>query len=172
MAVGARPQTGFTLIELMMAVAIVGILSAIALGQWRDYTRRARMAEVVLATSNCKSRVSESYLSLAEPPRRAGIWGCEPPATSRYVTAVETSVDGAIRVTIGNLDATVNGLHMHLVPVRGDGATALSSTQDLGSAVPQWVCGSDAKTVRNALPPECRADSSAYASASFENGTP
>ena len=59
---GARRTAGFTLIELMIAVAIVGILAAIALGQYRDYTRRARMSEALTSLSTCKTRVGESYV--------------------------------------------------------------------------------------------------------------
>jgi type IV pilus assembly protein PilA len=168
MAVARAPaQTGFTLIELMITVAIVGILASIALGQWRDYTRRARMSEVVLALGNCKTRVSESYLSLPTPPASAGAWGCDN-ASTQYVGAVQTSLDGVVRVTIANLDPALNGLHVHLVPVRNDGATAMTVGSDLGNAVAAWVCGSDAQTVRHALPANCRTDTTPYASADFE----
>ena len=82
-----RPQAGFTLIELMITVAIIGILASIALTQYRDYTRRAKMSEVILATTGCKTRISESYLSLGSAPSSGGAWGCEPPATTRYAAA-------------------------------------------------------------------------------------
>jgi type IV pilus assembly protein PilA len=163
-----RPQAGFTLIELMIAVAIIGILASIALTQYRDYTRRARMSEVILATSGCKTRVSEGYLSLQSPPATGGAWGCDPPATSRYAAALQTSVDGAIRITVDNLDPGLNGMHVFLVPVKQDGATPLQVATSLGDAVPRWVCGSDEPRVRNALPAECRVDTTPYASATFE----
>lgn len=167
MAVAARRrQAGFTLIELMVTVAVVGILAGIALGQYRDYTRRAKMSEVVMAVTNCKTRVSESFLSLPSPPASGGAWGCDATASSHYASAMHTSIDGAIRVTIANLDPSVNGLHMHLVPARVDG-TALTAA-DVGNAVQQWLCGSDSDLVRRALPANCRLDTSAHAASTFE----
>jgi type IV pilus assembly protein PilA len=162
-----RPQAGFTLIELMIAVAIIGILAAIALGQYRDYTRRARMSEVILATAHCKTRIAESYLSLPSPPASAAAWGCEAPGTTRYVSAIQTSVDGAIRVTIDHLDPVVNGQHLFLVPARSDGSP-LSVATDLGNAVPRWLCGSDSSFVRKALPSTCRDDATPYASGDYD----
>ena len=54
-----RVQQGFTLIELMIVVAIIGILAAIALPAYQDYTIRAKVSEVVLAASNPKTNVAE-----------------------------------------------------------------------------------------------------------------
>jgi type IV pilus assembly protein PilA len=163
-----RAARGFTLIELMIAVAVIGILASISLGQYRDYTRRARMSEVILATTHCKARVTESYLSMPTPPTAGAAWGCEPPGTTRYVSAIETSADGHIRVTIANMDTLVNGKHVHLVPVQADGATPMAAGTDLGNAVRRWACGSDVIEVRNILPGECRADTTPYAAATFE----
>ena len=168
MAVKRSPsQSGFTLIELMITVAIVGILAAIALGQYRDYVRRAKLSEVIIATNTCKVTVSESYLSASAAPA-AGRWGCESLAASTtYVGAIKTSANGVARVTIDNLDPVMNGQFVHLVPVKLDGVTAITPA-DLGQGVPMWICGSDSQLVRNALPGSCRADTSRYAAADFE----
>lgn len=164
---GSR-EAGFTLIELMIACAVVAILAGIAIGQYRDYTRRAKLSEVILATSNCRTQISENYMTMSSAPG-AGGWGCEAVAPSTgFVSAIRTSVDGAIRVSIDHLDPVVNGHHVHLVPVHIDGSTPLSSASDLGRAVPHWLCGSDVQVVRNALPSNCRADTSAYSGADFE----
>lgn len=162
-----RRQRGFTLIELMITVAIIGILASLAVVQYRDYTRRAKMSEVVLAATGCKTRVSESYLSLSSPPASGSGWGCDPAGTTAHVGAVQTSVDGVIRVVIANVDPAVNGLHMHFVPARLD-RTGMTAADDLGNAVSQWLCGSDHPQVRSALPSECRFDTSPYAAGDFE----
>ena len=67
-------QKGFTLIELMIVVAIIGILAAVALPAYQDYTVKARMSEVVLAASACRTNVSEVYQGASTLPT-AGNWG-------------------------------------------------------------------------------------------------
>ena len=58
-------QKGFTLIELMIVVAIIGILAAVALPAYQDYTNRAKAAEVVLAAGSARTCVTESYQSIS-----------------------------------------------------------------------------------------------------------
>jgi type IV pilus assembly protein PilA len=161
-----RKQAGFTLIELIVSVAIVAVLGSIALAQTRDYTRRARISELVMAVGKCKNRVAEGYLTMESVPE-AGTWGCESSTPlSAFSGAMQTSSDGAIRIAINNLDGLVNGQYVYLVPVRGDGQTPMSTTVDLGRPVRQWACGSDWLPVRNALPSNCRADTTAIAASS------
>jgi type IV pilus assembly protein PilA len=161
-------QAGFTLIELMIAVAIIGILASIAIGQYRDYTRRARVSEVVLAATHCKTLITEGYQTMGDAPQ-PGHWGCESVGlSSPYVAGVQTSSDGAVRVNIANLDPGLNGQYLYLVPMKQDGSTPMKTPADLGSAVFQWVCGSDQLAVRNALPVNCRVDTTPYAAATFQ----
>src|SRR5258706_5177739 len=69
-------QKGFTLIELMIVVAIIGILAAVALPAYQDYTVRAKMSEVILAASACRTSITEVYQTGGTPPA-ANDWGCE-----------------------------------------------------------------------------------------------
>ena len=69
-----RVQQGFTLIELMIVVAIIGILAAVALPAYQDYTIRARVSEGILATSQCRTAIAEIYQSAKlGPPRRLAV---------------------------------------------------------------------------------------------------
>ena len=82
-------QKGFTLIELMIVVAIIGILAAVALPAYQDYTVRAKMSEVILAMSACRTSITEVYQTGGTPPSANG-WGCEAGVTSRYVKSIST----------------------------------------------------------------------------------
>ena len=70
-------QKGFTLIELMIVVAIIGILAAVALPAYQDYTIRAKMSEVILAMSACRTSITEVYQSGPTVAPTVNGWGCE-----------------------------------------------------------------------------------------------
>ena len=132
-------QKGFTLIELMIVVAIIGILAAVALPAYQDYTKRAKMSEVVLAASSCRTSITEIYQTASSALPGAGSWGCETSTATKYVASVTTDVAGGIQVTAtGFSDATIDGKTVSLVPYSGSTATAPSAA---GSAVTGWVCG-------------------------------
>lgn len=161
-----RSQSGFTLVELIIATCILAMLASIAIAQMRDYTRRARVSEVVLAAGQCKHMVSESYPVIDTSPAPGG-WGCEASSgNTRHAGHVQTSPDGVIRVAISNIDINMNGKYVYLVPAHPDGVTAMNST-DIGRGVRSWICGSDLSYVRNALPANCRSDMAAASTQSF-----
>ncbi|MEO7392057.1 MAG: pilin [Ramlibacter sp.] len=149
---------GFTLIELMIVVAIIGILAAVALPAYRDYSTRAKMAEVVLAASGCRTAVTDVYQSGGQASVAAGAWGCESSIpTSQYVAKVDTSTNGKILVTARNLGAQIDGMVLTLAPTDAAGAdlTYASNTN-----VIRWVCGSPGQGTTipaKFLPTSCRA---------------
>jgi type IV pilus assembly protein PilA len=160
-------QQGFTLIELMIVVAIIGILAAVALPAYQDYTKRAKMSEVILAASACRTSVTEVYQSgsPSNPPGPNG-WGCEsgagtssPTTQTKYVASVVTTLDGKITVTPqGFNDADIDAKFVTLVPLK-DPTNAAVFLTNVGQPLFGWRCGApaDGTTVKpKFLPGSCR----------------
>ena len=168
-------QKGFTLIELMIVIAIIGILAAVALPAYQDYTKRAKIAEPVLAASTCRTTVTEVYQSANSLPA-ANEWGCEvgvkaftdkdgkevtaSPST-KYTALVETGATGIITVTttaakdLGDAASKT----FQLKPVNADGSDM--DAEDLGTTVSAWVCGpgdGDNSISPKYLPGSCRGE--------------
>jgi len=136
-------QKGFTLIELMIVVAIIGILAAVALPAYQDYTIRAKMSEVILAMSSCRTSITEVYQSGPASPPLVNGWGCEILTVSqqtKYVQLVTTSVDGAVTATPQSIATVVNGSVVTLIPL-SNSSTAAVMTAGASQSLFGWQCG-------------------------------
>ena len=139
-------QKGFTLIELMIVVAIIGILASIALPAYQDYTKRAHVTEGLSLASGAKTAVAEYYSTNAAWPSNNASAGLAAKGDIKgtAVTQVEVVSGGIIKATFNNKVET------------GNKVLALKPT-DNGGAI-QWSCKPAAGTTVNAkyLPSKCR----------------
>jgi type IV pilus assembly protein PilA len=127
-----KTQQGFTLIELMIVVAIIGILAAIAIPAYQDYTVRAQVTEGLNLASDLKAAVGESFANDGVWPVDNAAVGLVDPKFGKYVSDVSIS-NGTITITFdgpqANQDAFANGNLLSIRPTVSDNGDVI------------WTCG-------------------------------
>ena len=138
-------QKGFTLIELMIVVAIIGILAAVALPAYQDYTVRAKVSEVILAASSAKTSVAESAQINSTMPTAASL--VVDTQASKFVSSVvysqTSSSVGVVTVTTTAADSKISGVTVFMT------GTLAANGQVI------WVCGPGSINAKY-LPSSCK----------------
>jgi len=143
-SIARNVQKGFTLIELMIVVAIIGILAAVALPAYQDYTTRAKVSEVIIMAAPAKLAVAETTSTLGELASVTSTnTGYSFPGATKYVSGVTISNDGKGIVTVTST-----------VPQAAGTITLTPSAVGTGTGQLKWACTTSLPT--KYVPAECR----------------
>ncbi len=142
-------QKGFTLIELMIVVAIIGILAAIAIPAYQDYITRSKVTELVTAASSCKTSVAEFYQSQNAFPVDQSASGCSNNPT-KYISSLTVAANTGV-ITVAASTGT------GAIPAAAAGNYVLTPTANSSNGTIDWACNTAATTIpKKYLPANCR----------------
>jgi type IV pilus assembly protein PilA len=138
--IGKKLQQGFTLIELMIVIAIIGILAAIAIPAYQNYTIRAQVTEGLTLADGWKTAIAEYYANTGNWPAQGNLSGtCV--TTGKYESGVTVIAGGVISITYGaQANTKINNLVLRLVPYTNANSDVL------------WQCGTALAPASASLP--------------------
>ena len=151
----------------MIVIAIIGILASVALPAYTDYSDRAKMSEVLLAASSCRTEITEMIQTRSATETNLQAASCETEEATKYVASVE--VDNAGAVTVNVTGALFTGAvtmtpqeAVGAVPANGNVAAVAAFQQDLteidgSKGISGWKCASTTDALQRILPSSCKA---------------